>query len=209
MRRRRAWRTRSTATTASREPISGQHPRPTWAPLAVAVDERQGEGRPLDRPDALDGRRGVARAAHRRTPGSPSSTSTTTATSTSCSPPTARPPVAILNDRLGQFHEAAMQGPRRPTIRLRPARRPTSTPTAAPTSSRRARTGRCSPGGIRRSGPPAKRPSSPSSRGRSMRAELAIGPGDRPGPRRPARPARTARRRRASPGCHPAVLGAQ
>ena len=44
------------------------------------------------------------------------------------------PPVAVLNDRLGRFHEAPIKGSDATAPVVRPARRPTSTRTAAPTS---------------------------------------------------------------------------
>ncbi len=92
------------------EPIPGR-PEPDWAPLAVAVSDVKAPGRALDRVDAMDRSASTWPGRSPLTPESPCSTSTTTAISTWCSRPTADRPIAILNDRLGQFHEVADQRP--------------------------------------------------------------------------------------------------
>ena len=138
-------------------------------------------------------------AARRPTPASPCSTSTTTATSTWSRPPTMRRRVAILNDRLGQFHRGhARCGSRGHAARLGHSGRPTSTPTAAPTWSPPAANGRVL----------AWRNATETNHRADDRADLRVvadqrqglarGPGDRPRPRRPARPAGTARLHRTS-----------
>ena len=117
-------------------------------------------------------------------------------------------PVAVLNDRIGRFHQVAIEGWRSPN-RFRGSWQLTLTRTVAPTSSHPARPGEFSPGGTPPKPTGAEKTQITFESWPIERDRLACGPGRRPEPGRPARPAGPPRRVRQAGRRRPACMGMQ